>query len=315
MGLCKKDLQYYEDKHNNKFSNDSIKVTKRIDKYIYFQTEFGECKMHIGNVGKATYSMQSAINKTVYLVNRLIKLHGNKFDYSLVDFTGKTNKKVKLICNKHGIFEKVINTLITKKNVYCTNCYNESIRRTNRISSTKEFIQKATILHNSKYDYSDTVYVNARIKVNILCKTHGTFSQTPMGHLSNFGCTKCKNEKTTAHMKNNPTGWTYSNWERAGLKSKSFDSFKVYIIECFNKNEKFYKIGKTFKFINVRFSGKSVMPYNYKIVSLIIGNAREISELEWKLKINNKKHKYIPKIEFGGMYECFNKLENYEGTI
>lgn len=37
-------------------------------------------------------------------IEESIKTHGNQYDYSLVDLTGKL-KKVKIICPKHGIFE------------------------------------------------------------------------------------------------------------------------------------------------------------------------------------------------------------------
>lgn len=52
--------------------------------------------------------------------------------------------------------------------------------------------------------------------------------------------------------------------------------------------------------------------YNYNIIKLFNGDARKISELENKLKINNKKYLYTPKIKFNGMYECFIELENNE---
>ncbi len=37
-------------------------------------------------------------------------------------------------------------------------------------------------------------------------------------------------------------GWGFSRWNQAGLESNHFDSFKVYVIECFNENERFIKI-------------------------------------------------------------------------
>lgn len=38
------------------------------------------------------------------LISKFIEIHGNQYDYSLVDLTGKL-KKIKIICPKHGIFE------------------------------------------------------------------------------------------------------------------------------------------------------------------------------------------------------------------
>lgn len=101
-----------------------------------------------------------------------------------------------------------------------------------------------------------------------------------------------------------------TNWKKAALKSKNFDSFKVYIIKCYNENEKFYKIGRTFCTIKKRFQGKICMPYNYEIIKVFENNAEEMYKLENKLKKSNKKNKYVPKIIFKGMQECFEQLKN-----
>ena len=55
------------------------------------------------------------------------------------------------------------------------------------------FISKANKIHGDRYDYSKVNYINAKTKINIICKQHGEFSQTPSNHLSNFNCQKCAN--------------------------------------------------------------------------------------------------------------------------
>ena len=52
----------------------------------------------------------------------------------------------------------------------------------------EEFVERATKVHNGKYDYSKVVYVNNYTKVCIVCPIHGEFSQTPMNHLAGGGC-------------------------------------------------------------------------------------------------------------------------------
>jgi hypothetical protein len=54
-----------------------------------------------------------------------------------------------------------------------------------------EFVDKATKIHNNKYDYSKSVYINGKTKTCILCPTHGLFWQTPDAHLQRQGCKKC----------------------------------------------------------------------------------------------------------------------------
>lgn len=57
--------------------------------------------------------------------------------------------------------------------------------------TTEEFIAKARAVHGDKYDYSKTVYKNAKDKVVIICPIHGEFPQTPDNHLHGQGCSKC----------------------------------------------------------------------------------------------------------------------------
>ena len=38
-------------------------------------------------------------------ISESIKIHGDKYDYSLVEYT-KSSEKVSIICREHGIFEQ-----------------------------------------------------------------------------------------------------------------------------------------------------------------------------------------------------------------
>jgi len=58
-------------------------------------------------------------------------------------------------------------------------------------NKTNIFISKAIKIHSDKYDYSKVNYINAKTKINIICKFHGEFQQTPSNHLSKFNCQKC----------------------------------------------------------------------------------------------------------------------------
>ena len=60
-----------------------------------------------------------------------------------------------------------------------------------KVRNTEQFIEKATKLHNGKYDYSKVEYKNAKTKVCILCPIHGEFWQKPNDHLNGCGCSVC----------------------------------------------------------------------------------------------------------------------------
>lgn len=62
-----------------------------------------------------------------------------------------------------------------------------------RKKTTEEFVEQATIKHNGIYDYSNVVYKTSGEPVEILCATHGIFTQTPSSHLAGHGCPQCAN--------------------------------------------------------------------------------------------------------------------------
>ncbi len=124
-------------------------------------------------------------------IKKAIEIHGNKYDYSLVEYTGALNK-VKIICPKHGIFEQLPN------NHYKYDCVECGKEKTSKRLQKKldKFILEAKNIHNDKYDYSKVIYKNNITKVRIICPEHGIFEQIPKNHIYlKYGCPKCSNNK------------------------------------------------------------------------------------------------------------------------
>lgn len=246
-----------------------------------------------------------SLNKKEHFTNRAIEVHGNKYDYSKTEIN-KLTDKVQISCKKHGLFYQRASSHLFGQG--CNEC---GILDTVKLSSscTSDFIKKANIKHNNFYDYSLVQYVNTITKVKIICPLHKVFEQIPNSHLNGKGCKECAKEVISKYNSENPSSWNYTNWESAGKKSKNFDSFKVYIIRCFNETEEFYKIGKTYRKVEKRFASLIKMPYKFEIIKVIEGTSREISELEKKLQKLNKDYKYIPNILFKGNNECYSKIK------
>ncbi len=96
-------------------------------------------------------------------------------------------------------------------------------------------------------------------------------------------------------------------WEKKAKMSTRFDSFKVYIIRCFNEYEEFIKIGKTFNTLKNRYSSKKELPYKYEIITIYtFDTALDCCEKEVELLSLYFKFKYTPSLSFGGSSECFN---------
>ena len=118
------------------------------------------------------------------------KVHGDKYDYSKVDYQG--NKKYVIItCPKHGDFSQ--KPLFHLQGQGCQKCYDE--RRGNTIRVTlDEFLSRSKEKHGDKYDYSKVDYERGNIEVCIICPKHGEFWQRPDKHMKGHGCPKCGNE-------------------------------------------------------------------------------------------------------------------------
>ena len=56
----------------------------------------------------------------------------------------------------------------------------------------EEFLKRAKLYHGDTYDYSNSEYVDPKIKIKINCKKHGIFEEIPEKHLSGLGCPTCR---------------------------------------------------------------------------------------------------------------------------
>lgn len=67
-------------------------------------------------------------------------------------------------------------------------------------SNTDDFIKKSNKVHNNKFIYDKTEYINNKTHVIITCPVHGDFNQSPQGHLSGYGCVQCYERKSKPEM-------------------------------------------------------------------------------------------------------------------
>ena len=138
------------------------------------------------NCPKCSSYLKSGKNLSQDDFIRMSKItHGNKYDYSLVEYVNN-NTKVRIICLTHGIFEQ--KPYHHYNGHGCRKCSND-------FKSFDEFINKSNQIHDSKYNYSLVLYVDTHTKVKILCPIHGVFEQRPIHHYGGSGCPKCKNSK------------------------------------------------------------------------------------------------------------------------
>jgi len=64
--------------------------------------------------------------------------------------------------------------------------------KTRVVRHAEKFLKKAKDKFNNRYDYSSTIYKGIHTKIEIICKLHGSYWQTPISHLaSHVGCPDC----------------------------------------------------------------------------------------------------------------------------
>jgi hypothetical protein len=110
------------------------------------------------------------------------KKHGNKYDYSQVNYTGPDGKVV-VICSKHGPFSQR-----AAGHLFGYGCKKCQRRRT---KTTQQFIEEAVALNGDLYDYSKVDYKRGNILVTIICPVHKEFLQTPNAHIAGYKCSRC----------------------------------------------------------------------------------------------------------------------------
>jgi len=147
---------------------------------------------HLGGAGCRQCSLEAASERQRMTTGEFIeiarKIHGDKFDYSLVDYK-LSHEKVKINCPVHGDFEQTPIGHLSSSNG-CKKCADDKNGYQQR-KSTDEFIKVANSVHGDRYDYSLTEYTTALTKVAIICIEHGLFMQSPRVHLKKSHCPKC----------------------------------------------------------------------------------------------------------------------------
>jgi very-short-patch-repair endonuclease len=149
---------------------------------------------------------------TKIFIEEALKIHGELFDYSEVEYKNYSSN-VRIICRQHGIFEQRAGHHLQGSGCSkCSNTYHYS---------TDEWVSKAKLrFGEDRFDYSKVIYKHALSDVIIICKTcHNEFTQTPSHHMeSTIGCDWCR--KT--HM------YTTQEWIRQSqiMHSDTYDYSK-----------------------------------------------------------------------------------------
>ena len=276
------------------------KIKGRKELRVITEDKFGKCLNSIGHLKQNKIpNIQSAINKQEYFLNKLL-IRNRYFKEGIfsVESAYTNNSTNILVKTEFGLCSTRPSNILNGDlpTIECA------------VNKTEYFLAKLKHQQPTVYkklQFNKFEYEKNNRKATVFCHKHGDIDMTPSVLLRGGGCEKCGYVGIKS-------GWRHSHWQKAGEKSKNFDSFKVYVIRCWNDEEEFYKIGKTYRTINTRFF-KSTLPYEYEVIKIFESKEEGayISALERELQKQNRDTHYTPIIPFKGMYECFKQV-NYE---
>ncbi len=176
------------DKELNKLEKFYINYYKSDDEnYGYNLTKGGDSPK------KSEESIKRARAKFGKSTKKFIKeaqsIHGQKFNYSKVEYTNN-HTKVEIKCNACSlIFFQIPMSHINQKHG-CPNCFCLKLRKDRQ--KPERFLEKAKQKHSLAYDYSLMEYINCDVNIKIICnRCNQIFQQTPYTHLKSRGCSFC----------------------------------------------------------------------------------------------------------------------------
>jgi very-short-patch-repair endonuclease len=181
--------------HGDKYDYSKTKYTNANGRIIVTCPKHGDFDLrashHLGGQGckKCANELVGEKNSLTQdeFLDRAQKIHGDKYDYSKVQYNGIHND-VKIICPIHGEFEQTPNTHL--KGSGCSFCGRLSQSQQKKLTK-QEFIDQSREVHGKKYDYSKSDYTKMSDPVKIICPVHGEFEQTPAAHVRGQGCREC----------------------------------------------------------------------------------------------------------------------------
>lgn len=198
--------------HNKRTAEDFIELAKKIhgDKYDYSDIEYKNARTkikincskhgqfeqvpdsHLKGYGCDKCAREIQANRKRHskddFIKKSLKVHGNKYDYSNVDYVNFTTP-VEIKCAIHGSFYQ------TPREHYdgsgCPKCAGKN-------RNTDDVIELIKKIHGDKYGYSKVDFKNNKTPIIITCPTHGDFKITPERVIhQHSGCPKCQGKQLT----------------------------------------------------------------------------------------------------------------------
>lgn len=167
-----------------------VKIKDKVTGKIFEQTP----QSHLKSRNSIIFSKNKRLD-TQSFIEKSKKIHGDKYDYSDVEYTG-CFEKVKIICPIHGEFMQSASSHLQGSG--CRYCNMGSVK-----CERDRFIQKSKLIHGDKYDYTQVDYNGVLNDIILICPIHGKFKINAGNHIRGSSCLKCniRNPKNHKRLK------------------------------------------------------------------------------------------------------------------
>ena len=234
---------------------------------------------HLNKFSGCSYCAKNIRQTTEEFIEKAKIIHLSLYDYS-DSFYQDMHSRIRIICPKHGLFFQTPNSHLRGSG--CSICAK------NKKKTTVEFVEQATKIHGNKYCYTNVVYLNCFVDVEIICPEHGFFSQTPHNHLLGAGCSICAGNK-----KKNTEDFII---EAKKIHNNKYDYTEIDYLGIFIKVKiKCPKHGLFLQSPNNHLRGHNCPKCKY-IAETLVGEILSLYTLvQYQYKLENKKYDfYLP---------------------
>lgn len=279
--------------HGNRYDYSKFIYTKARAKGIIICKDHGEFNMtydhHCRRKQNCPNCAHNKKQNTQECIELFIKKHGDRYDYSLVDYKGN-RKTVDIICKKHGVFKQ--EPLSHKSGRDCPKCAVEE-----SCLLWSELVAGCNEKHNNYYAYNEETYIKSELKMTITCPIHGDFRQVASAHKNGRGCRKCTQTG----------GWRRTPYLKRAIAYNN--KSHLYVCLMSSGDEKFYKVGIAFNGTKERYRIKERKIYNIDLVCEYIGDADLVWDLETQILRSMMHFKHKPLKSFAGRTECLSSID------
>ena len=224
-------------------------------------------------------------------------VHGEKYDYSLIQVYEGIDSKVPIICKKHGLFHPTAYNHLQGYN--CRKCSADVMVSKTQFCRQEEFVKR--LKESGRYEKIEILedYINHSTPIKYRClKCYSVYKRTP-NKLLQLNRNYCTHGVISSYVRQD------KEYFEANMEALSNKRGTIYVIEVFDNEEKFIKVGNTSSDTEKRFSGDK-LPYNYNILLEMEDTLYNCFMLEQYVLDLYKKDRYFPSKKFGGYTECLN---------